>query len=224
MGNQGGKEAGWKYLLLALGAFAGLALEAVHAYGWEPLVYGGLPLSAYSTWQAVLHWCLTCVAWICAGWFLVRLARRKLGFDLFAKGKLMRFWQIIAILVGIAISVTISYLDWGGYKAVKEYEHNGTVKFIFQYIYYFAETGMILLIIIFGQRAFEIWTKKKSIPWGGMLCALTWGIAHLISRGYFDPANGLLSMLSGFLFGAAYLLTNRDAKISWIVLFLMFAF
>ena len=34
------REAGWKYLLFAVGAFLGLALEAVHAFGWEPLVFG----------------------------------------------------------------------------------------------------------------------------------------------------------------------------------------
>jgi len=41
------KEKGWKYILLSLGAFMGLALEAIHAYGWEPLVYG-IPLSECS--------------------------------------------------------------------------------------------------------------------------------------------------------------------------------
>jgi hypothetical protein len=216
------KETGRKYLLLSLGAFAGLALEAVHAYGWEPLVYGGLSFRDYSVAQAVLHWVLTCLTWSLAGWFLINLARNKLGFDIFAKSVKMKPWQVAAVLLGIALSVTIQYFDWDGFKIIKEFEYNGAIKFIFQYIYYMIETAMFLLIIVFGQKAFDIWTKKRNVPWGGILCGLTWGISHLISRGYFDITNGLLSTISGFMFGAAYLLTNRDIKKSWLVLFLMF--
>jgi len=81
---------------------------------------------------------------------------------------------------------------------------------------------MFGLIIVFGQKAFEIWTKKRNVPWGGIICGFTWGIAHVISRGGFDVLNGVLGTLFGFLFGAAYLLTNRDFKKSWVVLFFMF--
>lgn len=34
------KEMGWKYILLSVGAFLRLTLEAVHAYGLEPIVFG----------------------------------------------------------------------------------------------------------------------------------------------------------------------------------------
>lgn len=217
------KEAGWKYLLLALGAFIGLALEAIHAYGWEPLAYGGISFREYNVWQSIIHWVLTCITWIGAGYLLINLAKNKLGFDIFVKGDKMKPWQMIAALFGIALSVTISYLDWNGFKIVREFQSNGCPKFIFQYLYYIVETALFLLIIVFGQKAFDIWTKKKNIPWGGIICGLTWGISHLISRGFFDIQNGVLSMISGFMFGAAYLLTNRNLKKSWLILFLMFA-
>jgi hypothetical protein len=213
------KQSGWKFLLLALGAFFGLALEAIHAYGWEPLVYGVAPFRDYSAAQAVLHWLLTCLTWLLVGCLLIRIAKKNLGFDLFAKARPMKLWQLIAVLAGIVLSFALSYLSWGGFKVIKEFQSNGLVKFIFQYLYYMVETGMFLLIIIFGQKAIEVWTKKANIPWGGIICGLTWGISHLISRGFFDPLNGIVSMISGFLFGAAYLLTNRDIKKSWLVLF-----
>jgi len=78
------------------------------------------------------------------------------------------------------------------------------------------------LIIIFGQKAFEMWTKKKYIPWGGFLCAITWGLAHIFTKG--SLTMGLIGALSGFMFGAIYLLVNRDVKKAYIFLFLMFVF
>lgn len=218
-----GKETGWKYLLLSLGAFFGLAMEAVHAYGWEPMVYGGISMREYAVWQMILHWLITCITWAVVGFFLVRIAKRRMGFDIWEKRGAMKPWQVIAALLGIVLAIAMSYLDWDGFKVVREFQNKGLVIFIFQYIYYMVETAMFLLIIVFGQKALEIWTKKTKVPWGGIICGLTWGISHLISRGFFDIGNGVFSMISGFLFGAAYLLANRDIKKSWLILFLMFA-
>lgn len=216
------KEAGWKYLLLSLGAFFGVSLEAVHAYGWEPFVFGVETFSDYTTWQMLLHWVITYVTWIAAGYLLVRIAKGKLGFDIWAKGEKMKQWQFIAAFLGIVLSLAMSYFSWDGFKVIKEFQSKGLLKFIFQYIYYMIETGMFLLIIVFGQRSFEIWTKRRNVPWGGIICGLTWGMIHLISRGVFDIENAVLSTILGFMFGAAYLLANRDIKRSWIILFLMF--
>ena len=216
------KEAGWKYLLLSLGAFGGLSLEALHAFGWEPLVYGGVPFSEYVTWQAILHWVITYFTWAGAGYLLIRISNDKLGFDIFAEGEKMKYWQLIVVLLGIILSLIMSYISWGGFKLIKEFHSNGLLKFIFQYIYYMFEIAMVLLIIIFGQKAFEIWTKKRNVPWGGIICGFTWGIVHLISRGFFDIENGIIATIIGFMFGAAYLLANRDIKKSWFILYLMF--
>ena len=217
------KETGWKYLLLALGAFLGLALEVIHAYGWEPLVYGGISYRDYAVWQAALHSIITCLTWLGAAYLLIRVAQNRLGFEIFEKSSKMKFWQIIAVCLSVILSIVMSYLDWDGFKVVKEFQSNGWLRFIFQYIYYIVETAMFLLIIVFGQKAFDLWTKKKNVPWGGIVCGLTWGISHVISRGFLDIGNGIASMVFGFLFGAAYLLTNRDIKKSWLILFLMFA-
>ena len=217
------KETGWKYLLLALGAFLGLALEVIHAYGWEPLVYGGISYRDYAVWQAALHSIITCLTWLGAAYLLIRVAQNRLGFEIFEKSGKMKFLQIIAVCLSVILSIVMSYLDWDGFKVVKEFQSNGWLRFIFQYIYYIVETAMFLLIIVFGQKAFDLWTKKKNVPWGGIVCGLTWGISHVISRGFFDIGNGIFSMINGFMFGAAYLLTNRDIKKSWLILFIMFA-
>lgn len=76
------------------------------------------------------------------------------------------------------------------------------------------------LILVFGQKAFELWFKKKDIPYGGIILALTWGLAHIFTKG--SIAVGLLSALGGFIFGIVYLLVNRDIKKTIPILFLMF--
>lgn len=214
-------QSGWKYILLSLSAFVGLGTEALHAYGWEPLVFG-VQLREFSVLQNIIHWVITCVIWASIAYLLIHIAKNKLKFDLFVKGTKMKLWQVLAVLLGIILSILISFLAWDGFKVIKEFNYNGLLKFIFQYIYYMFEILLFLLIIVFGQKAFEIWTKQRNVPWGGIICGLTWGIAHIISRGHFDIQNGVLSTLAGFLFGAAYLLTNRDFKKTWLVLFLIF--
>lgn len=113
------KEAGWKYLLLSIGAFLGISLEAVHAFGWEPILYGGITFQEYATWQAVLHWVITYFTWAVAGYLLIRTAKYRLEFDIWAKGEKMRLWQLLAVLFGIILSATISYFSWDGFKAWK---------------------------------------------------------------------------------------------------------
>lgn len=117
-------------------------------------------------------------------------------------------------------SLVNSYIGWNGFKVVIEYQFHGLLKFIFQYIYYAIETILFMLIIIFVQKAFEVLCKNKNIPYGGIACAMTWGLAHIFTKGSISV--GLFSALSGFMFGVVYLLLGRDIKKTYPVLFIMF--
>jgi hypothetical protein len=77
-----------------------------------------------------------------------------------------------------------------------------------------------MLIIVFGQKAFEIWFKKENFPYGAVLVALTWGLGHAVTKG--DLLMGLYGVFSGFMFGAVYLLVNRNIKIAYLILLIMF--
>ena len=211
-------KEGFFDLLMVLIAFAGLGFEAVLAFMIEPLLYG-CDMKSWSVTQNVIHWTLTCIVWGLTGFLVIRLAKRFEDFDIFKKGKKMKRWQWLLVILIIIFSLIISYIDWNGSKVLKEFNANGPVKFVFQYIYYCFEVVLVTLILIFGQLAFEKWFKRKNIPYGGIVVALTWGIAHIFTKNLYV---GIITMISGLAFGSVYLLTNRDIKISYVILWFMF--
>ena len=101
----------------------------------------------------------------------------------------------------------------------KELASNG-VLFPMQYLYYLVEVVMVLLIIVFGQYAFEKWFKNDKIPYGGILVALTWGLGHWFTKG--SLVTGIYTAIVGFVFGSVCLLTRRNIKLSYLFLCIMF--
>ena len=79
---------------------------------------------------------------------------------------------------------------------------------------------LVLLILVFSQKAGELWFRNKNIPYGGIVIALTWGVAHFFTKGVLS---GILGMAAGIAFGFVYLLVNRDIKKAYPILFVMFA-
>ena len=212
------KVSGFSFLLLALGAFAGLATELLYAYLVIPAF--GMTIDNWETVPMIIHWSLTCITWGAIAYMLIKVAREKFQFNLFEKGDKVKLWQWAIILIGVVLIMVVSYKNWNGFKVVKEFQNNGWLLFIFQYIYYIVETVLFTLIIVFGQKAFEIWFKKENFPYGGVLVALTWGLGHAITKG--DMFMGLYGAFSGFVFGYAYLLANRDIKKTFVILLIMF--
>ncbi len=114
----------------------------------------------------------------------------------------------------------------GGVKPILEYQSairrlgpHGWIDFILQNIYYAFEMLVALLMCALGQEAGEILTAKKKIPWGGILLGILWGLPHLLSK---NLLVGLVSIIIGILLGLPYLLLNKNAKLTWLFMFLMF--
>ena len=76
---------------------------------------------------------------------------------------------------------------------------NGWIKFIFQYIYYFVETALFTLILVYGQKPVKNGSAKYPI-WRIILCP--WGLLIFLS------IIGLLSMLSGIAYGLIIVVTG----------------
>lgn len=175
------KIKGMDYIWLALTAFGGLGLEALYAYLLEPMVYG-CEMQDWKTWHTLLHWTITCITWGIVAWYTVKSAKKNCGFNLFEKSEPVKLWQWGTAIVCAAICLISTYIDWKGSKLLTEFGRLGALKFTFQYIYYLFEVIMFMLIIVYGQKAFEVWFKKTNIPYGGIVVALTWGMAHWFTK------------------------------------------
>ncbi len=212
------KSKGFTFLLLALLAFSGLGLELILGLLIEPLLFGKA-MPDFTVMENILHWVLTCIVWAAVAFGLLRWSQRKGLNPLGQKESIGRGRWLIAALL-LAVSIAVSIWDWNGFKILKEFEYNGWLMFIFQYIYYIVETVLVLLIIIFGQQAGELWFKKKSVPWGGILAALTWGLVHSLTKG--DLLIGLIACFGALLYGIAYLVVKRNVYIAYPLILLMF--
>lgn len=212
------KITGLDYLYLSLYAFAGIGLELILVGIIEPLF--GLSLETYTTMQNLLHWVVICIIWLIVGIFLINLAKKKYGFDLLENKIKLKGLQYVGIVLCLIVSIASHYIDWGGFKPILEFQRLGVLKFIFQYIYYLFEVFLITLIVIFAQKAFEKWFKNETIPYGGIVLALTWGLMHIVSKASITV--GLLSAFGGFLYGSAYLVVGKDYRKALPLMYLMF--
>ena len=218
---------GLDFLSYGLEIFAFIGFELLLTYGIEYNLYG-YDIKHYTNGQYILHWVLTCAVWLFGAWYVVRECAKKSGVDLFKNlkeksliqgAKEMSVLQWVMLIVGTVLCLISTWIDWNGSKLLAEFHKRG-VLFPFQYMYYFVEVIMVLLIIVFGQYAFEKWFKNDKIPYGGILVALTWGLGHWLTKGSLYA--GIYTAIGGFVFGSAYLLTRRNMKLSYLFLCIMF--
>ena len=218
---------GLDFLSYGLEIFGFIGFELLLAYGIEYNVYG-YDFKQFTMGQSILHWVLTCAVWLFGAWYVVRECAKKSGVDLLKNlkeksliqgAKEMSALQWIMLIVGTVLCLISTWIDWDGSKFLTELSRRG-VLFPFQYMYYFVEVIMVLLIIVFGQYAFEKWFKNDKIPYGGILVALTWGLGHWLTKGSLYA--GIYTAIGGFVFGSAYLLTRRNMKLSYLFLCIMF--
>lgn len=212
------KITGMDYFGLALYAFGGLGMEAIYAYLLEPMLYGA-PMQEWSAAQVIVHWIMTCITWGLFALVLIRKSESKYNYPLTEKAQKMSLPGIALCIVFIAIAFVIDYMSWDGFKVYLEYVNKGLLLFTFQYIYYAFETMLFLLIIVFGQKACEVWFHKENFPYGGVICGLTWGLAHMFTK---NIITGLLGVVLGVALGSVYLVVKRDLRKAYVVLFFMF--
>lgn len=211
--------SGSDFLGLGLYAFGTLGLEIVLAFLIEPFIFNK-SFDNFTTIENILHWITTCVIWLIIAYALVRTSKKRYGFDIFFYRRPMEPLNRFICLGLLIIAIIISYINWEGFKIWKEFLNNGWLKFIFQYIYYFVETILFVLIVVFGQKAGEIWFGRGSIPWGGILVALTWGLAHIFTKG--ELMMGIWGLVIGLLYGLVYIVSKKNLFIAFPIIFLMF--
>ncbi len=204
------KVCKFDYLWLALYAFAGLGSEMI-LLGIETLLFAiG---NAFSVPQKIVHWLLTMLCWGVIIALLVRSAKKQVGFDLLQRGHTepRKRWMALGCVL---LCIGVNALDWHGLKIVGEFQSKGWLLFMFQYLYYAFEIGLVVLIVAFGQRFAEACLKRTSrFPFGGVLLCLTWGVVHWLSKGSLTTALGV--MFFALIYGELYLLLDRDLRLAY---------
>lgn len=224
----GRAKAGFTFFGYGLESFGVIGLELLLVYVIEPMIYHR-PMQEFTKAQIICHWVVTCLLWGLGAWAVIRDCRKSCGVDLWAnvtQKKLfgeageIRIGHWMLILAGVVCCLVSTWIDWNGSKVLAEFQKKGPLLFSFQYIYYLFEVVLVLLVIVFGQMAFETWFNAEQIPFGGILVALTWGLGHWMTKG--SLATGLYTAIGGLVFGSVYLWTNRNVKLSYLLLCIMF--
>lgn len=117
------------------------------------------------------------------------------------------------------ISIIITTILCGGLKLIKEFYSNGIIIWILQNIYYLFEAGLILLVIVFGQKYGELKFKKDNIPWGGIFLAITWGLVHILTQGF---ATGVYAFVMSIMYGLIFILLSKNSRLSYLIITIIF--
>lgn len=210
----------WDYLWYALYAFAGLGIELLLAGFVEPLWVGQKSFSQYTTAESIIHWLLTCLCWGVMILLLTHFSKSKLQFEWNVKKVPQRSGVFTAAAL-VAVCVLLNAMDWGTLKIAGEFVKKGALLFVFQYIYYLFEVGLVFLIVAFGQKFVEALLGHESrIPFGGIVLCCTWGAIHIVSQG--SLYTGLGVMVFALLYGCIYLLLSRNARYAYLAMALAF--
>ena len=222
-------ESGWKYALLAILIFILLGMDVLSVF--FGMLVDGRPMSEFGIsnkhWYATVSTflCSICL-WTIAASLIVRWTKRCGVLDVFLSRTTGRKVLLVGF-VGVIILILISWLESHtmSLSLVSEYhgfaQRNpgyGVLLTSFQYLYYFLESIMVVLMLAAWQRAGEIWTGQTKIPWGGLGLTLTWGLAHYASH----PQGALTVVLSAFVFGCVFVGVQKNAIVTLLVVYSVF--
>ena len=208
------------YLYMSLLSFSAFLLEYVSIF-----VIAGFFLHVdiwnYTPYQRSIHCIIMAVLWAAVIGSILLFSRRRYDFpvkNLDTEKISSRDW--IAAFLCLAACKVMTFIDWHTWKIIGEAKGKSVFSFLTQYLYYIFEVGLVLLIIMFGQKAAETGLKRESrIPFGGIILALTWGVFHFVSRGVgLEIWNGISCMLFSVLGGIMYLKMRKRCLYSYLLL------
>ncbi len=194
--------------LLSFGAFM---LELLSIFGIE-VIFLHVDIGNYTTQQRSVHCIITAFLWAVFIGVLLIFSIKHYHFPTRGnqedKISLKNWIATFACFIGCKI---MTFIDWHTLKVIGEAQGKTIFQFCAQYLYYIFEVVLVTLIITYGQKAVETFLKKESsVPFGGIILAVTWGIFHFVSRGVgIEVWNGISTMIFSVLSGEIYLKLNR---------------
>ena len=213
------KEVKWtKYLWLSLLSFGAFMLELLSIFAIE-VIFLHVDIQNYTMQQRSIHCIIMVFMWAFFIGVLLLFSRKHYHFPEMGSKRdkiSSKSWIVtLACFIGCKI---MTFIDWHTLKIVGEAQGKTVFQFCAQYLYYIFEVLLVILIIIYGQKAIETLLKKESpIPFGGIILAMTWGAIHFVSRGVgLEIWNGISTMIFSVLSGVMYLRLNRQCLYSYL--------
>jgi hypothetical protein len=204
-------EIRWtKYFWLSILSFGAFMLEYLSIIIEVILLH--VDIQNYTAQQRSIHHIIMVFMWSVFIGVLLLFSKKHYRFPTSGnqEGKIsVRNWIVtLACFIGCKI---FTFIDWHTLKVIGEAQGKTIFQFFAQYLYYIFEVMLVILIIIYGQKAIETFLKKESpIPFGGIILAMTWGIFHFVSRGVgIEIWNGISTMIFSVLSGEIYLKLNK---------------
>ncbi|WP_050635850.1 hypothetical protein [Candidatus Stoquefichus sp. SB1] len=215
------KEVKWiHYLTVSLISFLAFMLELFSIFVLEKMIFH-FDIWNYTVNQRSLHCLMTAGLWAVFIIAVLVYTQKRYHFPIQKDNYqkiLSRNWiNVLICLIGCKI---MTFIDWHTFKVIGEMQNKTIYQFSAQYIYYFFEVALILMIIIYGQKAIETYLhRESSIPFGGIILALTWGVFHFVSRGVgIEVWNGISCMIFSILGGFIYLNLKRKYGLSYLII------
>ena len=212
-------EIRWtKYFWLSLLSFGAFMLEYLSIFVIEAIVLH-VDIQNYTAHQRSVHCIIMSFMWAVFIGILLLFSKKHYRFP--TRGNQedkisLKNWIItLACFTGCKI---MTFIDWHTLKVIGEAQSKTIFQFCSQYLYYIFEVMLVILIIIYGQKAVETFIKKEnSIPFGGIILAMTWGIFHFVSRGVgIEIWNGISTIIFSVLSGLIYIKLNRNWLYSYL--------
>lgn len=187
--------------------------------------------AARPLWQHCFHFILICCIWGAGSVLAYHLADRHSLLPASGNGRKYPSRSHIAIIF-LAIAAGILFMSFNAGMRLKPltellyflntYGNKGLVIFLLQHLYYLFESILILLLIILGQQAGEfLFPQSPRIPWGGIFCALTWGMLHGLTK---DWETAFFCIILSSLFYISYQAADRRFLLSYLAVALIFIF
>lgn len=205
-------EIRWtKYFWLSIFSFGAFMLEYLSIFYIEAIVLH-VDIRDYTAQQRSIHCIIMVFMWAVFIGVLLLFSKKHYCFP--TRGTQvdkisLKNW-IVTLICFIGCKI-ITFIDWHTFKVIGEAQGKTMFQFCAQYLYYIFEVMLVTLIIIYGQKAGETFLKKESsIPFGGIILAMTWGIFHFVSRGVgIEIWNGISTMIFSVFCGVMYIKLNR---------------
>ena len=172
-----------KYLGVSLLLFAAFLLEYFALFVIEMLIMR-MNIWDYTANQRSVHHLIMVIIWTLYLCFIIFYSRKHYDFPQKKEKTNISTKNWVVAASCLILCKIMTFIDWHTLKIIGELHGKSVFQFISQYLYYIFEVVLVVLIIIYGQKAIETLLKKESlIPFGGIILAMTWGAFHFVSRG-----------------------------------------